>query len=78
MNILKINRYNGKEHNRICSLSVWTGLSPHTQHTTSSQYLEDKLDKEILPKPNSSLRLTFTGLPHLSGNCTVIHASGKF
>ena len=78
INIWKMHRYNGKEYNRKCNPSAWTGSFPHTQLTTSSQYLENKLDEVILPRPNSSLRPTFTDLPHLCGNCTVISASGKF
>lgn len=58
--------------------AAWAGSSPHTQHTSSSQYLENKSDEMILPRPNSLLRPIFTDLSHLSENYTLISASGKF
>lgn len=58
--------------------AAWAGSSPRTQHTTSSQYLENKSVKMILPRPNSLLKPTFTDLSHLSENYTLISASGKF
>lgn len=72
INVCKMHRCNGKEYNRKCNWSARTVSSPHTQHTTSSQCLENKLDEVILHRPNSSLKPIFTGLPHLSGSCSDI------
>lgn len=62
----------------ICDPAACTGSSPHTQRTTSSQYLENKSDEMILPRPNSLLRPMLADLSHLSENYTLVSASGNF
>lgn len=74
-----MHRDNGKECNRkSVDPAAWTDLSPHTQHTTRGQYVENKSDEMILPRPNSLLRPMVTDWSHLSENYTLISANEKF